>query len=264
MRLSERIALHLPHLRRFARLLSGSQAGGDAYVAAALESIVDHPTTFSTDADTRTALYRLLLAIWDSVPLNQSGRPANGARLAGEARLEALTPRPRQAFLLRTVEGFSALDAANVMGIPEIEFDRLLDVASKEIAEEVATTILIIEDEPLIALDLQRIVEALGHRVVGVARTQRDAVAKAATTKPGLVLADIQLADGSSGIDAVNQILSALSAPVVFVTAYPERLLTGTRPEPAYLINKPFHPNVIRAVVSQALFFQQDAQRNAS
>ncbi len=264
MRLSEHIALHLPHLRRFARLLSGSQTAGDAYVAAALESIVDGTTTFPAEDDARTALYRLLLAIWDSVPTNLSAKPGSGARLPGENRLDALTPRPRQAFLLRTVEGFSANEAAAIMGVAQSEFERLAAAATKEIAAEVATTILIIEDEPLIAIDLQNIVQALGHRVVGIARTHRDAVTKANATKPGLILADIQLADGSSGIDAVNQILTSFSVPIVFVTAYPERLLTGERPEPAYLVNKPFHTSVIQAVVSQALFFEHNAQRRAS
>jgi len=264
MRLSEQIALHLPHLRRFARLLSGSQAGGDAYVGAALETIVDGSTAFAAESDVRRALYRLLLAIWDSVPANLVAKPGSGLRLPGENRLEALTPLPRQAFLLRTVEGFSVTEAAFIMGVSESEFERLAAAASKEITAEVATTILIIEDEPLIAIDLKNMVQALGHRVVGIARTHRDAVAKADATKPGLILADIQLADGSSGIDAVNQILTSFSVPIIFVTAYPERLLTGERPEPAYLINKPFHANVIQAVVSQALFFEQNAQRRAS
>ncbi|MBL8701225.1 MAG: response regulator [Alphaproteobacteria bacterium] len=264
MRLSEHIALHLPQLRRFARLLSGSQAAGDAYVAAALESIVGGGTTIPAEGDVRTALYRLLLAIWDSVPANLAAPLPGGPRLAGEHRLEALTPRPRQAFLLRTVEGFSAGEAAAIMGTTPAEFERLTAAATLEIAAEVATSVLIIEDEPLIAIDLQNIMQSLGHAVVGVARTHRDAVAKAKATRPGLVLADIQLADGSSGIDAVNQILGSFSVPIVFVTAYPERLLTGERPEPAYLINKPFHPSVIQAVVSQALFFEQNAKRRAS
>jgi len=73
--------------------------------------------------------------------------------------------------------------------------------------------------------------------------------------RPGLVLADILLADGSSGLDAVNEILRTISVPVIFVTAYPQRLLTGTRPEPTFLITKPFHPNNVKAIISQALFF---------
>jgi DNA-directed RNA polymerase specialized sigma24 family protein len=266
MRLSEQMAAYLPQLRRFARLLCGSQSGGDAYVAAALEAVIDKPETLSSQHDVRTAFYRLLLALWDSVPVNQTPHRANGVRtgLPGERRIEALTPKPRQAFLLRTVEGFSVADTAAILGVSQDEVERHMETASREIATEVATSILIIEDEPLIAIDLQSIVEGLGHRVVGVARTDREAVAKAHATQPGLVLADIQLADGSSGMDAVNRILESVSVPVIFVTAYPERLLTGERPEPAYLINKPFHASVIQAVVSQALFFDQNARRRAS
>ena len=74
-------------------------------------------------------------------------------------------------------------------------------------------------------------------------------------TARDLVLADIQLADGSSGLDAVNEILRSVSLPVIFVTAFPQRLLTGTRPEPTFLITKPFQAENVKAVISQALFF---------
>jgi len=80
--------------------------------------------------------------------------------------------------------------------------------------------------------------------------------------KPGMVLADIQLADGSSGIDAVNDILARVSVPVIFITAFPERLLTGERPEPTFLVTKPFNPDMVKALISQALFFE--AEREAA
>jgi CheY-like chemotaxis protein len=74
--------------------------------------------------------------------------------------------------------------------------------------------------------------------------------------KPDLILADIQLADNSSGIDAVADLLEELGdVPVIFITAYPERLLTGDRPEPTYLVTKPFQEQTVRAAISQALFF---------
>ena len=120
---------------------------------------------------------------------------------------------------------------------------------------------LIIEDEPLIAADLQRILEDLGHRITSIARTHRDAKEAAALFKPGLVLADIELADGSSGLDAVNDILVSFTVPVVFVTAYPEKLMTGERPEPTFLIAKPFREDAVKAIVSQVLFFDQQATR---
>ncbi len=115
---------------------------------------------------------------------------------------------------------------------------------------------LIIEDEPMIAMDLEALVEELGHNVVFNARTQREAVAAIKHHTPGLVLADIRLADGSSGLDAVNDILGICEVPVIFITAYPEQLLTGERPEPTFLIVKPYRPETVKVVVSQALFSQ--------
>jgi CheY-like chemotaxis protein len=104
-------------------------------------------------------------------------------------------------------------------------------------------------------MDLETLVKGLGHKVSGVARTHREAIAEVRKTRPGLVLADIHLADGSSGLEAVNEILLGFDVPVIFITAFPERLLTGERPEPTFLITKPFEANTVRALISQALFF---------
>jgi CheY-like chemotaxis protein len=161
--------------------------------------------------------------------------------------------------LLCAVEGFSAAEAAQILGVDVPELDRLVDVAGREIAAQVATDVLIIEDEPMIAMDLEAIVQGLGHRVTGVARTHAEAVRAVDHHKPGLVLADIQLADGSSGLDAVNEMLGSFTVPVIFITAYPDRLLTGERPEPAFLITKPYQPDTVKAIVSQALFFERRA-----
>ena len=130
------------------------------------------------------------------------------------------------------------------------KLDELIDIAGREIAAQVATDVLIIEDEPMIAMDLESIVEGLGHRVTSVARTHGEAVKAVDQHKPGLVLADIQLADGSSGLDAVNEMLGTFAVPVIFITAYPDRLLTGERPEPAFLITKPYQPDTVKAIVS--------------
>jgi CheY-like chemotaxis protein len=146
----------------------------------------------------------------------------------------------------------------------ERRIDDLLKQAGAEISRQIATTVLIIEDEPLIALDLQRILEGLGHTVSSIARTRKDAVRAAQTAKPGLVIADIRLADGSSGLDAVDDILRGFSVPVVFVTAFPEKLTTGTGPEPTFLIPKPFREEAVKAIVSQVLFFDQQARQGSN
>jgi CheY-like chemotaxis protein len=122
---------------------------------------------------------------------------------------------------------------------------------------------MIIEDEPLIAIDIEQMVEGLGHRVTGIARTRDEAIALFRAAKPSMVLADIQLADGSSGIDAVNEILKTSPIPVIFITAFPERLLTGERPEPTFLVTKPFNPEMVKALISQALFFNESTKAAA-
>lgn len=260
MSITEMIAPQLPYLRRFARALSGSQDGGDAYVVATLETLVADRSALQGGLDPRVALYRLFLAIWTGTPINK----AAPVRVDHDAKLEDLTPRSRQAFLLTSVEGFSNSDAATIMQVEPQEFANLSDEAAREIAEQVATEVLIIEDEPIIAMDLEALVEGLGHRVIDVARTRGDALKAVAKVRPGLVLADIQLADGSSGLDAVNDMLRTFEVPVIFITAYPERLLTGEKPEPAFLITKPFQTDTLKVIISQALFFNRKASARAA
>jgi CheY-like chemotaxis protein len=130
--------------------------------------------------------------------------------------------------------------------------------ARQSITDSLQVAVMIIEDEAIIALHIRSIVEGLGHSVTGIARTRTEAFALAERTRPELVLADISLADGSSGIDAVKDILSAMSVPVIFITAFPERLLTGERPEPTYLITKPFEPETVIATIGQALLVHRE------
>ena len=262
MSTSQAVAQHLPYLRRYARALSGSQSSGDAYVAATLEALVEDPAILDTGASTRIALYRLFTKIWNSVGVNaKASAPSGEASQAVERHLAQIAPLPRQAFLLVALEGLSEDDAAKVLDVDVPALRQLVEDSGRELAEEIATDVLIIEDEAFIALDLEGLVESLGHRVLGVARTHKEAVALAAAKRPGIILADIQLADGSSGLDAVNEMLKTFEVPVIFITAYPERFLTGERPEPAFLIAKPFQPTTVSAVLSQALFFERNAKR---
>lgn len=257
---SQLVAQYLPYLRRYARALTGSQTAGDAYVAAALEALAVDRTVLDEESGPRVALYRLFTTIWNSVPVN-SESSSDGPAVPGEERVASITPLPRQAFLLVALEGFSEADAARILDIDVPALGRLIEESGRELAAQIATDVLIIEDEPYIALELEALVENLGHRVIGVASTHAEAVALIKKKKPGLILSDIQLADNSSGLDAVNEVLRSVEAPVIFITAYPERFLTGDRPEPAFLIAKPFEPTTVSAVASQALFFDRAARR---
>jgi len=259
---SQAVLQHLPSLRRYARALTGSQTSGDAYVVAAVESLIASPHLLGASANSRVALYRLFTKIWNSVAVNDKAE-ATQMVLPPEHHLTQITPRPRQAFLLVALEGFSEEDAAEVLDCDLPTLRGLVEESGRELAAEIATDVLIIEDEIFIAMDIEALVESLGHNVIGIARTHGEALALAKQRRPGLILADIQLADGSSGLDAVNELLGSFEVPVIFITAYPERFLTGQRPEPAFLIAKPFQVAVVAAVVSQALFFGRKARRRA-
>ncbi|WP_338720597.1 response regulator [Devosia sp. XK-2] len=264
MSLSTRIAPHLPYLRRFSRAVTGSQTSGDAYVAATLEALIADISLFPEASTDRIALYKLFSALFSSTAVNVP-QPASGFawEQRAAANLANLAPLPRQAFLLVAVEGFSHAQGAEILSMSEEEFAGLLDEASTEISRQVATEIMIIEDEPLIAMDIEQMVQSLGHKVVSIARTHKEAVNLFDKTRPRMILADIQLADGSSGIDAVNDILNTHSVPVIFITAFPERLLTGERPEPTFLVTKPFNPDMVKALISQALFFDEGSRAAA-
>ncbi|MCM8730691.1 response regulator [Hephaestia sp. GCM10023244] len=262
MSLGQQLAPHLPFVRRYARALTGSQSHGDKYVRATLEAIVAAPDQFPRDVDPRLGLYRTFQAIWgsangDDAVADDSGSAEEAAEAVARARLARMTPLSRQALLLTAMEGFTPEDTGYLIDVAPDEVENLVGEALAEIEKQTRARVLIIEDEPIIAMDIETIVRDLGHDVTGVAVTRDEAVALAMGDRPGLVLADIQLADDSSGIDAVKDILSEFSVPVIFITAFPERLLTGERPEPTFLITKPFQRSTVKAAISQALFFDQ-------
>ena len=259
MSLGQQLAPHLPFLRRYGRALTGSQSHGDKYVRATLEAIVAAPEEFPRDVDPRLGLYRTFQVIWSSTNDDQQADPGDvdDQEAIARARLARMTPLSRQALLLTAMEGFTVEDTAYLIGVPASEVETLVSDALAEIENQTRARVLIIEDEPIIAMDIETIVRDLGPDVTGVAVTRDEAVALAREDRPGLVLADIQLADDSSGIDAVKDILSEFQVPVIFITAFPERLLTGERPEPTFLITKPFQRSTVKAAISQALFFDQ-------
>ena len=254
-----RVAAELPRLRRYARALTGSQTRGDRHAAATLEAIIADRSLLDGDANSRVALFRAFHQVWSGSGEGAGtapDTPVGPAEAAARARLAALTAHSREALLLRCVEEFRTDEIARIMEISPEGAQDLIACALREMQAGVPGQVMIIEDEPLIAMDIADIVADMGHGITGIARTHGEAVALGRSTRPDLILADIQLADNSSGIEAVNALLRDLGElPVVFITAFPERLLTGEKPEPAFLITKPFTAEQVRAAVSQAVFF---------
>ncbi|SLN76880.1 response regulator [Roseisalinus antarcticus] len=257
--LSERIGSGLPFLRRHARALTGSRSVGDHYAAETLEAVLHDPESFlAGPVDGRGALFRVFYDIWRGAdsPFPQKDDLGQGARGQAMRRLARLTPKSREALLLHTVEDFTQTEVATILRITPEEADRLVKVARQEMYELVKGRILVIEDETVIAMDIEGIVESMGHEVTGVATTADEAVDLGDAAEPDMILADIRLADGSSGIDAVSDLLQKFGdIPVVFITAFPELLLTGNKREPAFMIAKPYSPGQVMTAISQAMFF---------
>ena len=257
---AKQIARQAPYLRRYARALTGGQAEGDALVQTTMEGLLSDPARLDGDLPLRLALFRALHQLWRDSPQGAGG----AAALAADRRLQTLSGEHRSALLLCAMEGFTPEEAALVMELPTADLRERLDTAQAELERQLATDVLIIEDEPIIALDLTRVVRELGHTVTGVAATRDEAVALAAEKRPGLLLADVRLADGSNGMDAARDILARMDVPVIFITAFPEHLLTGERPEPAFLVTKPFREDTVKALVGQALFFHSPRLETAT
>lgn len=255
---SSRVAQELPYLRRYSRALTGSQDRGDKYTVATLEAILKDRTDVEDSSSIKVGVFKCFHAIWTSTG-QQLVDEEGGLRARAQGLLAKLTMNSREALLLRTIEEFRPAEIAEIMELPEEDVQGLIKTANSELARKITGNVMIIEDEMIIAGDLTDIVEDLGHTVTAIARTRAEAVEMGKGAQVDLILADIQLADNSSGIDAVNDLLAAMDVPVIFITAFPERLLTGDKPEPAFLISKPFKPVQVQSAVSQAMFFASTA-----
>ena len=194
-----------------------------------IENLIKGELRISDPEDVRLSLYRFLVQEWEGLDANE-----------------------KIAHVLFTDIGLREDQVATVMGTTS---DDALNLARSYAAKLIGidTSVLMVEDEPLAAMDLEAFLEKWGYRPIGIARTAAEAVDASISLRPKLIVMDIQLADGSSGIDAANEILKHYRPAIVFITSYPERLLTGNRPEPTYLVTKPWSPDVLQGLLADAV-----------
>jgi signal transduction histidine kinase/DNA-binding response OmpR family regulator len=116
--------------------------------------------------------------------------------------------------------------------------------------------VLVVEDEVVIASDLQQSLEGMGFEVVGIAASGEDAVEMAIRERPDLVLMDIVLQGRMDGAEAAEEIYSRYDIPIVYLTAYAdEKLLERTRAtEPFGYLIKPVDDNELRFTIEMAVY----------
>ena len=233
---SRRLDHDVVFLRRYARALTGSQGYGDKLagdVRAGMGGKIVLPNT-------KVALFQRFHDRWPVL------RP--------QTKGQELPPLSREVVLLHSLEDFTLQEVGTILRLPFGIVHRLFDEGLAELMRMRPSRILLIEDETLIAMDMSNAITDMGHTTVGVARTKAEAISLARNEGPELILSDIKLADGSSGIEAVHDIVADdPTIAVIFVTGFPEQLLTGALREPAFVINKPYRVRQVMGAISQAL-----------
>lgn len=239
---------HLARLRRYARAMAGNQSSGDAYVSALLEIVQAEPAILQTMSTPALGLFKLLSQLVAATcQTEKMGGPAD---LWQAFKLDTLPERIRQALLLVSVERFTVSETAEIMGVEAVEVEALIDAAGQSLDSFGGAEVMIVESEPLIAMNIEQIVKDLGLRVSSMPPTHAQAVTLLHRGRPDLIVAD-----GGCHRGTVDELYIGSFPPVVFISAFPEMLLTGIRPEPVFLARKPFDPPEIKALIYQALFF---------
>ena len=125
-----------------------------------------------------------------------------------------------------------------------------------------AAGILVVEDEPVVALDLRTRLTRMGYIVVETVARGEDAVALAGTLSPNLILMDIRLRGGMDGIAAAEEIRNRYGLPVIYLTAHADEATVDRAriTEPFGYILKPFDERELRTVIEMALY-KHDAER---
>jgi CheY-like chemotaxis protein len=262
--LSEQIAMYLPLMRRYSRALLGSQSAVDSYVGAVLDAIIRRRELLSESYDVRLGLFKVLHDFLEQFGLSP---PPDDLASSKVRALHSLPLITREAFLLMAVEGFEESEVARILGV---DIQTVRDEITKlglALEPEIATRVLILDPDEESFSKISSVATAIGHEVLPFVDTPAEALALAEAREPGIIISEVQLRHGESGLNVVNRVLRVLKNPVptIFLTAYPERFLTGPRPATTFLLSKPpFKPTTLSARVSYALLFDRGSTPYAS
>lgn len=243
------LSAFVPSLTRHAQIVAGSQQAAAEQVRLCLEMLAAQPERLSGE-DCRFDLFRAFHDLWSP---DRPGAAGNHAR-AVAADLETGAANLEKCVLhLVEVEGFCEERVAEILSIDKRRIAEILRRRKRHQGSPVHASVLIIEDDVLIAKHLNEVAQELGLTVNSVADGVEGAVTAARNQKPAVILTDIQLRKGQSGLVAIRAILQRRRVPVVFVTGYPWMLdLKGERNQ-TFVVAKPFRTHALKATIIKAL-----------
>lgn len=243
-----------PSVRQYGRVIVGSTHWGDHLVARALEDISADPELGLSPSHSRNVL-RGLSRLWngwfganmrDYVSASCADGERHGVRLSKPAGIE------RQAALLSDYRQLPHEQTAKILNVPTNKVTQAcLEFRKTKIHD--GATVLLIEDDLLIAEAVRAQVETMGHHCSCIAATAEHAIESAFSVTPDLIISDIKLADGTSGLNATRQINESVPVPTIYLTAFPELVLTGASHEPEFVLSKPYLPTQLEALMKHVL-----------
>ena len=206
------------------------------------------------DMPARVALFHALSTLINAPP------PPGGFNPTDLPSMPSATPLSVQALLLCALEEFSQDDAATILGISPDRVNELVEEGGKAIQSDERATVLILDSEFMVTLELMSALEAFGYRVCGTPRTSAEALERAHVHKPDIIIltSAIRFGDNLEPMRVAEDVQRMCNASLVLLTAYPERFLQGRDSEWAFIMAKPFQPIAVAALVSQALRFGRD------
>lgn len=242
---------HLPYLRRYARALTGATHLGDDLVTRGVEAAVMAPTRFGIPGPKRAPLYALLNLLFDA---DGEGRPMASPHPI-EQVLARLPEPERRLYLLTALEELPLAEAAAVeQMVVEDAAERLCRVRER-LRCDLTARVMVVEENPILALDLGSVVTEMGHVVCGTAATESEAMVLADTEQPTLALLDVRLADGGSGIEVARKLHEKMSAlRVIFVTGNDGEIERLNQTPLGPVVRKPFSAEAVRAAITRIVF----------
>jgi CheY-like chemotaxis protein/DNA-directed RNA polymerase specialized sigma24 family protein len=238
----------LRNLRRYAFSLLGNRALSDRAVETALRSFKGRTSSANGHALLRIALYS---KVTEAVRLCLAENNVSVAVASGlHSRLLRLPWELRQVAALHGVMGLAYADVAAILDLREAAVRHLYSLSLQRLGKRLPA-VLIIEDEVLIARELQDIVTGLGLEVAGMARNRAEALHIAGRSKPQIILADYKLKD-DTGVDVVKAIRQTIDASVIYVTAHPEAVAAQGEMRDL-IISKPFSVRAVQCAVETHL-----------
>lgn len=255
---SQQLLKHIPFLRRYARALTGTSGRGDELVGLAVPVALSDPDAYGLERHDRGPLYALLNRLFDAEEM-RTALPDSGHPM--ELALVQLPEMERRLFLLVSLEEVGCADAARILGLGLEEARRRMAAAQEALRESLIASIMIVEDDAIIAFDLAETVRNMGHKVCGTATTMDDAIDTARSCQPTLALMDLRLAHGDSGITTAQVLRQTSELPIIFVTAFGDELTRRGLEHLGPVIRKPFTREQIERAITQAVFApSRDAQ----